>query len=88
MDLRRIHDLLKRVLVSELTVRIIDAVTMIFLSDLREVLWPGTVSLHMLKTSISKQRRRNWALGFATQLSGLLSEWSYRISAIGEELFK
>ena len=88
MNLGRVHNLLQRILISELTVRVVHTVAMILLSDLSEMLWASTVSLHVLAASIAKECRRDWSLRVTSQLDVLHHEWLNRVSAISEKLLQ
>lgn len=55
MNLRRLHDLIQRVDVLELTVGVVCAVAVVLLGDLCEVLELGAVFVHVLLTCITKE---------------------------------
>src|SRR5581483_5584781 len=57
VDRRRVLDLLKRVLVTELRVRVVHRVAVVLLGDLGELLGRGAVALHVVTAGVSEDLR-------------------------------
>lgn len=56
------HDLIKRVQISELTVWVVNTVSVILLSNLAEMLHLCSVFLDMFQAGISEKSWRHWCL--------------------------
>ena len=67
MDFGRLHNLIKCVNVSELAIGIVYAMAMVFFSDFSEVLEFGSILLHVLFPSISKEFRGHGSLRGTSQ---------------------
>lgn len=88
MNLSRLHDLVKSILISELTVRIVYTVLVIFPGDLSEVLCLGTILFHVFSSCISKEFWSKWTFAFASHLNIFLEEICKRILTVIEKGFK
>ena len=62
MDHRSFHDLVESINIPELTVGIVDTVSMVLLGYFREVDWFCAIFLHVLNSSVAEQPRSEWTV--------------------------
>ena len=67
MNHRSFHNLVESINISELTVRIVDTVTMVLLGYFREVDWLCAIVFHMLNSSVAEKPGGKWAVTLAIE---------------------
>lgn len=71
--------------ISKLTVGVVDTVSVILLSDLREMLDFGAILLNVLQARISEESRSHWGLRSATELHIFDDEFLEGVRSVIEE---
>lgn len=84
----RLHDLVQCVDIFELAVRIVRAVAMILLGNLREVLRLGAILVHVLSARVSKQMGSHWRLRLTSNLNVLSRQRLEWIRSVWEVLLQ
>ena len=68
MNHRSFHDLVESINIPELTVGIVDTVTMVLLSYFREVDWFCAIFFHVLNSSVAEKPRSKWTIALPIEL--------------------
>jgi hypothetical protein len=84
VHLRRGENLLERVFVPELRVRVVDRVLVVLLPDLRELLGGRAVALHVLDAGVAEELRRRRRGREAAHVDHRLELLVERVRAVGE----